>query len=91
MNDYKYRKGDIVTHKLTNERVIILKRLFFDPIDLYYRIRRSDFSIEETVEQATDTISDSFGSTWSAYCPECGKKTMQVVRPGKVQCANCGS
>ena len=56
MNDYKYRKGDIVTHKLTNERVIILKRLFFDPIDLYYRIRRLDFSIEDAVEEElTDT------------------------------------
>ena len=37
-----------------------------------------------------DTISDGFGSTWSSWCPECGKKTMQVVRPGSVQCGNCG-
>lgn len=37
-----------------------------------------------------DTISDGCGSTWSATCPECGLKSMHVVRPGKVQCAYCG-
>lgn len=37
-----------------------------------------------------DVIEDGFGSSWSAYCPECGNKSMHVVRPGKVQCSNCG-
>ena len=37
-----------------------------------------------------DTISDGFGSAWSAWCPSCGEKTMEIVRPGKVQCGNCG-
>lgn len=37
-----------------------------------------------------DTIEDGFGSVWSAWCPECGKRTMNVVRPGQVQCSNCG-
>jgi hypothetical protein len=36
------------------------------------------------------TIEDGFGSVWSAWCPECGKKSMSVVRPGKVQCNHCG-
>ena len=36
------------------------------------------------------TIEDGFGSKWSAWCPQCGKKSMSVVRPGKVQCNNCG-
>jgi hypothetical protein len=39
---------------------------------------------------STSMIEDGFGSVWSAYCPECGKKSMQVMRPGKVQCKNCG-
>jgi hypothetical protein len=34
-------------------------------------------------------IDDGFGSEWSAWCPECGKKSMSIVRPGKVQCNNC--
>ena len=53
MNDHKYRKGDIVTHKLTHERVIIVRLLFLDPMgmDMYYRIRRLDFSIEDAVEE----------------------------------------
>jgi hypothetical protein len=39
---------------------------------------------------ATETIDDGFGGVWSKTCPECGRKSMQVVRPGKVQCAYCG-
>lgn len=37
-----------------------------------------------------ETISDGFGSEWSAYCNKCKQKTMSVVRPGKVQCSECG-
>ncbi len=37
-----------------------------------------------------DSISDDCGNTWSATCLECGRKSMHVVRPGKVQCAYCG-
>ena len=36
-----------------------------------------------------DTITDGYAE-WSAWCCMCGNKTMQIVRPGKVQCANCG-
>lgn len=37
----------------------------------------------------SDTIDDGFGSVWYKTCPECGKDTIEVVRPGKVQCTNC--
>lgn len=37
-----------------------------------------------------ETISDGFGNVNSAYCAMCGKKSMQVVRPGKFQCVHCG-
>ena len=48
-------------------------------------------TLKAEVERLRDqTISDGFGSTWSKKCPMCGKDTMEVVRPGKVQCANCG-
>jgi hypothetical protein len=30
-------------------------------------------------------IEDGFGNSWSKICPECGKSTMIVIRPGKVQ------
>jgi len=36
-----------------------------------------------------DVLEDGFGNMWSARCPRCGKKTMQIVRPGKVQCSEC--
>jgi len=35
-------------------------------------------------------ITDGYGGRWSITCPECGKDTMHVVRPGKVQCGECG-
>lgn len=34
-------------------------------------------------------ISDGY-QTWSGKCPTCNQWTMEVVRPGKVQCSNCG-
>jgi hypothetical protein len=40
--------------------------------------------------RASEIIEDGFGSAWSKRCPTCGENTMQVVRPGKVQCSNCG-
>lgn len=35
-------------------------------------------------------ISDGFGNSWYIKCPTCGKDSMVIVRPGKVQCRNCG-
>ena len=34
-------------------------------------------------------VSDGFGSIWDLRCPNCGEDSIQVVRPGKVQCAIC--
>jgi hypothetical protein len=46
-------------------------------------------TILETVS-ADDIIEDGFGNAWSKRCPECGRNSMQVVRPGKAQCGYCG-
>jgi ribosomal protein S27AE len=35
-------------------------------------------------------ITDNHGSYWSKTCPQCGQDTMEVIRPGKVQCGRCG-
>ncbi len=42
------------------------------------------------VPRDDSTISDGHGSTWSAWCNRCGRKSMRVMRPGKVQCGECG-
>lgn len=52
------------------------------------------FQVKEILEWVLEsdndeTIEDGFGNAWSKRCPECGKLTMVVVRPGKVQCDNC--
>lgn len=48
-----------------------------------------DENFWDLLDDSKDTITDG-DTTWSAYCQDCGKKTMQVVRPGKIQCSNCG-
>jgi hypothetical protein len=35
-------------------------------------------------------ITDDCGSYWPAICERCHERTMQVVRPGEAECANCG-
>ena len=37
-----------------------------------------------------ETIEDGFGSVWSKICERCKRPSMEVVRPGKAQCAFCG-
>ena len=29
-------------------------------------------------------------NVWNVKCPHCGKKAMRIVKPGKIQCENCG-
>jgi len=58
-----------------------------------YGSGNTTFEISPEREEKTipnDTLDDGFGNAWSASCPECRKKTMVVVRPGKAQCSNCG-
>ncbi len=43
----------------------------------------------KTTTESAQVITDG-ENIWLKRCPECGKKTMEVVRPGKVQCSNCG-
>lgn len=52
-------------------------------------MRHYDFVTRIEFEYTDPTITDGY-TTWSKRCPECGGLTMQVVRPGKVQCAVCG-
>lgn len=39
---------------------------------------------------AKETITDDCGNTWSKRCSVCGKNTLQLIRPGVVQCSECG-
>lgn len=38
---------------------------------------------------AREVVTDGY-QMWDNQCPSCGRKSMQVVRPGKVQCEFCG-
>ena len=35
-------------------------------------------------------IEDGFGNAWANWCHECERYSLEVVRPGKVQCGICG-
>jgi hypothetical protein len=56
------------------------------PCPLY----RDAIAVLKSTEPSEDTIEDGFGSAWSVICPECKEPAMEVVRPGKAQCGNCG-
>lgn len=58
------------------------RRMYPNDNRYYYRLPKAS--------EEQDLIEDGHGSTWSAWCPECGRRTMHVVRPGKVQCSKCG-
>jgi len=49
-----------------------------------------ELEIADERRREDDTISDGFGNAWDAICLNCGRRSMEVVRPGKVQCAYCG-
>ncbi len=36
-----------------------------------------------------EMIGDGFGNEWFAHCGRCGRKSIEVVRPGKAQCPYC--
>lgn len=46
--------------------------------------------IEDVPMNRSNSITDGHGNWWSKACPECKQDTMQVIRPGKVQCSECG-
>ena len=58
----------------------IIERAMRKLLDGYVKIEKS----------AGPTIEDGFGNVWSAKCAKCGRISMQVVRPGKIQCGYCG-
>ena len=64
----------------------------YDPRDLLklYKELHAKEGSGVTTLSLNDIISDGFGNEWSKKCSECGKMSMVVVRPGKVQCNNCG-
>ncbi len=46
--------------------------------------------MEDSQEKyVNEYITDGFGNSWSKKCPICGKNSIVIVRPGKVQCNNC--
>lgn len=48
------------------------------------------FNVSHSSDSDEEIIEDGFGSAWTKKCAECGRMSMQVVRPGKAQCSYCG-
>ena len=72
---------DVLQKKITRETFVSNLRFFLEGMTEQQ---------DEWKPPDKDIVEDGFGSCWSAWCPMCRKKTMQVVRPGKVQCGYCG-
>jgi len=44
--------------------------------------------LEKSAVRADPIIEDGHGSAWSQRCPVCHELSMQIMRPGSVQCGN---
>ena len=81
-------KQTILLSKEQNEALNeLLKDLLFEVKE--WRNKFPDEKINQKTIQKDDIISDGSGGMWSAICPQCGEKSMVVVRPGKIQCNQC--
>lgn len=82
-----------MTDKIRQAAVECAKECFYarDRIDAIERAMRKLLDGYVKIEKsAGPTIEDGFGNVWSAKCAKCGRISMQVVRPGKIQCGYCG-
>ena len=64
--------------------VIMETRLLVDQVEAR-RVR----STQRKMRKAP-VIEDGFGNAWANWCHECERYSLEVVRPGKVQCGICG-
>ena len=58
MWEHKYKLGDIVTHKLTGDKLIVVLLLHYDPIRKYYHIRKMDYAVHEVIEEELETAQE---------------------------------
>ncbi len=59
-------------------------------IDIDPSLRGKDADKVVRCDAYSEAITDGFGNYWPKRCPECGRMSMEVVRPGKAQCEYCG-
>jgi len=94
MNDWTYL-GDAVYAKYDGYHIKLVTGSTTEPDDVIYLDDQVlgaliEFSAKcKNPTMGQETITDDY-QTWSKTCPMCDQDTMQVVRPGKVQCSNCG-
>ena len=56
---------------------------------LYWQHRKytpNNSRMPDIFNNGDDYITDGFGSYWWAFCQVCNKRSMVVVRPGRVEC-----
>ncbi len=58
--------------------------------DFFCNRNKKEKEVKQIYNAEGAVISDGFGGNWSAFCRDCGNQTMEVVRPGKARCSNCG-
>lgn len=68
---------------------------YLRPVQQWNKGRKSEyakrrlFTPSGELPEKPGYITDGY-AYWSEICPNCGGKTMSVVRPGMVQCSKCG-
>lgn len=78
----------LASERYPDENIGTMRKQWLFVKDVKWAINRLSPTRKESEE--VKTINDGCDSEWTLECAECGKDTMQVVRPGKAQCSNCG-
>ncbi|MFH2073756.1 MAG: hypothetical protein ABIJ57_00220 [Pseudomonadota bacterium] len=57
MSEHKYKKGDILRHKLTRELVIVLRLLYeYGPMEFKYKVRKIDYDFLDILEEELEVL-----------------------------------
>ena len=77
----------------TDDEASALAQATFDEIMTAWRVwaerQVGGGRLDDPLPYDGEILTDGHGGCWDPVCPECGGG-MEVVRPGKVQCTECG-
>lgn len=95
--NYESKDGSLITEcpfgmKTPADKIVLVGSYYCTDNCRYYGgkiLGANTIACLKIISKKRKTIEDGFGGSWSAICPYCKRESMQVVRPGKIQCQSC--
>lgn len=86
----KLKNKVMIREELADVHNVLMQLIFHYGVRMIYKKAVDKLlRTKERIKSGYYTITDGHQS-WNKKCPECGKMSMVIVRPGKVQCNKCG-